>query len=103
MSVSNPDGGEVCTCRNCGGTAPRPGPGVYPLGWYALTVSVPEWYSGDGSGKKYVWIGMFCTVACLLAHGPQLQADAELAHQVYEPVIPAQAVRNPQGMRHPRQ
>ena len=80
MSVSAPDCEEVHTCRNCMGTARKQGSGSYPAGWYALTVSVPEWY-GTGSGKQYIWLGMFCSVACLLAHGPQLQADADLAHQ----------------------
>ena len=102
MSVNTLDGGDVCTCRNCGGTASRPGPGVYPVGWYGLTVSVPEWYS-TGSGKQYIWMGMFCTVTCLVGYGPQLQDAADLAHQAYDPVIPAPPVRNPQGMRRPRQ
>ena len=102
MSVNIPDGSEVCTCRNCGGTARKPGPATYPVGWYGLTVSVPEWYCEDGSGRQYVWMGLFCSVDCLLAHGPELQDKADLAHQVYDPVIPALPARNPQGMRSPR-
>jgi hypothetical protein len=104
MSVSSySDADEVATCRNCGGTARRKRPGTYPVGWYGLTVSVPEWYREDGSDKQYMWVGMFCSPACLIAHGPKLQADADLAHQAYDPVIPTPPVRNPQGMRHPRQ
>jgi hypothetical protein len=103
MSVSTPDGDEIQRCRNCNGTARRPGPGGYPVGWYGLTVSVPEWYSGDATGKTYVWLGMFCSVTCLLAHGPQLQADADLAHLVYDPAIPEPPARNPQGRRRPRE
>jgi hypothetical protein len=101
VSVTTQEDVEIATCRSCMGTARRPGPGMYPVGWYGLTVSVPEWY-GTSSGKQYIWLGQFCSVACLLAHGPQLQADADLAHQAYEPTAPAPAVRNPQGMRRPR-
>jgi hypothetical protein len=102
MSVSIPDSDEIVICRNCRGAARKTSTGWPPTGWYGLTVSVPEWYSDDGSGKQHVWLGMFCTVACLIGYGPQLQADADLAHQVYDPVIPAPPVRNPQGMRYPR-
>ena len=101
MSITDIEGNEVYVCRGCGGQA-RKIDASTPDGWYSLTVSVPEWYS-TGSGKDYVWIGMFCSVTCLVAYGPQLQADADLAHQAYDPVIPKQPARNPQGMRHPRQ
>lgn len=34
--------------------------------------------------------------------GSQLQADADLAHQAYDPVVAVPPARNPQGMRYPR-
>ena len=85
-------GDRVVTCRYCDGTAPRPGDGL-PAGWIGVTVAVPEWYHGDGSGRRHIWLGLFCCVALLLAHGPEMERQEDLARQSYDPVVPAPAGR----------
>jgi len=86
IGSGNGDGREVY-CRYCSGTAPRPGDGL-PAGWIGVTVSVPGWYCGDGSGPRHVWLGLFCCVAHLLAHGPEMERQEDLARQAYQAVVP---------------
>ena len=91
------------TCRGCGGTAPAPGDdGTYPLGWYALTVAIPPGLNRNGSSRRYVWVGLFCRAACLLAHGATLLDQERLARLDYEAVIadpPARPRRAPRQDR----
>lgn len=78
-------------CRNCGGTAPKPGrlpagdPVPQPAGWYNLTVSVPY---PTGTGKHYIWVGLFCSAACLIAYGAELEQQEAVARLWYEAVVP---------------
>jgi hypothetical protein len=87
MSGTANGGGRTVFCRHCGGTAPRPD-GNIPVGWLALTVSVPADYCADDSGRTHVWLGLFCCAACLVAHGPEIERQEALARQAYQAVVP---------------
>jgi hypothetical protein len=78
---------RAVTCKGCGGVAECGPSGGAPTGWYGLTVAVPAEIS-TGSGRGYIWVGMFCSVACLASATPQLERQEQLAHQAYEPVRP---------------
>lgn len=93
---------SVATCRNCGGTASRRAGNSPPLGWYGLTVSVPEWYTEDSGGEPYVWVGLFCKSACLAAYGPDLARMEGLAREAYDAVVPVPAANNSGHRRGPR-
>ena len=80
-----PPAAEVIYCKGCGGTAERREDGRGPAGWYALSVTVPEALS---SRKPFIWLGTYCSVACLAASEPDLRRQEELAHQAYDPVRP---------------
>jgi len=81
--VSQPSDRRTVTCRGCGGTTEE----NPPLGWYSLSVRVPDWMGRNG--KPYVYVGVWCSAACLLASGPELVEQEGLAHEVYQPVTPA--------------
>jgi hypothetical protein len=80
----------VVTCRGCLGKAVRRD-GESPAGWYQLSVSVPEWIDHKG----YVWVGIFCSVACLALAVPKLEHLERLAHEAYDPVPPEHPVSAP--------
>lgn len=61
-----------------------------PHGWYQLTVGVPE-YMESTPGRGYLWIGMFCSAACLAAGMSEIRQQEELARQAYEAEVPAAA------------
>jgi len=81
-----PDPVAEVVCKGCGGTAERREDRRGPAGWYGLTVAVPD--DIDGRGKGFIWLGQFCSVACLAASVPELRRQEALAHQVYAPVRP---------------
>lgn len=83
-------GARTVVCKGCGGTATAGH--ATPAGWYGLTVSVPPWMITE-SGKSFLWVGLFCSVACLASSVPELAQQEQLAHQVYEPVIPQRGAR----------
>jgi hypothetical protein len=83
----NGGAGRTVHCRHCLGTAPRPDTSI-PVGWLALTVSVPPEYCADGSGRTHIWLGLFCCAACLVAHGPEIERQQDLARQAYQAVVP---------------
>jgi len=83
--------GKTVSCRHCHGTASRAANGGPPPGWYSLTVTVPEGYRNDRDSKTYLWVGLFCSAACLTAHGPDLARQEALAREGYAPVIPEPA------------
>ena len=85
MSGTGYGGERTVTCRYCNGTASRPDDGL-PAGWIGVTVSVPEWYCMDNSGRRHVWLGLFCCVAHLIAHGPVMAEQEDLARQSYDAV-----------------
>ncbi len=92
---------DVATCAGCRGTAPRRGGGGMPVGWYGLTVAVPEWYDDSGESPPYRWVGVFCGSACLIAYGPEIARMEDLARQAYDPA-PATASGRPRGRQEPR-
>jgi hypothetical protein len=94
MTVANTGAGAyrhdpgVITCRGCGGRAPRGAGSRSPAGWYGLSVSLPETMTSSRD-RGYVWVGQFCSIACLDAAVPELEQAEQLAQQAYEPVRPA--------------
>ena len=73
------------TCRTCERTVviPEPADG-HPYGWFALTAHLPIHLNAQ-SKRGYRWIGMFCSVRCLMAHEAELLSQQELMRGVYEP------------------
>jgi hypothetical protein len=67
-------------CRHCGGQSET----IQASGWLMLTVGVPT--EVDGRGWK--WVGVFCCVACLAAHGPELDRMERLAEAVFAREVP---------------
>ena len=58
----------------------------HPYGWYNLTVNVPPVVhtSNDSRpAKPYLWLGIFCSVGCLVAHERVLIEQAELTADLY--------------------
>lgn len=74
-------------CRHCQRTATAGNPGDLPHGWYGLTVAVPRERTRNGRGL--IWVGVFCCMACLLAHGPVMAEQEFAARQTYDAVAPA--------------
>lgn len=70
-------------CRGCGGTLDGGGT-VTPPGWYQISVGVPKWLAPRG----FRWVGLFCSVGCIEAAIPGLEAQERLAREVYDPVPP---------------
>ena len=70
-------------CRGCGRqtTAPNPAAG-HPYGWYTLSVNTPP--EVGSNGRPYIYIGLFCSVSCLVGHEHTLNMDAELTAGMYE-------------------
>lgn len=66
------------------------GAGETPAGWFGLTVGVPR-DIGTTNGRPYIWVGLFCSVACLAASVPDLEWQQKLAHELYQPVRPEPA------------
>jgi hypothetical protein len=73
-------------CRACRGRAKNPSGGP-PIGWYQLTVGVPE-YMETVKGRSYRWAGLFCSASCLAAGMNQIKQDEALERQAYDPEIP---------------
>lgn len=96
MSRPHAEQPGLATCRGCGGQAPRQSPGVNPAGWYGITVALP-W---GGGGRGYAWIGLFCTAACLIGYGPDIQAGEELNRQTYDAAPAVMPAVNPSGYGH---
>lgn len=55
----------------------------HPYGWYSLTVNTPP--EMGHADKCYRWVGIFCSVGCLMAHEEKLLEYAELARGLYDP------------------
>jgi hypothetical protein len=55
----------------------------HPFGLYNLTANCPRWFNLE-TGKPYRWIGTFCSVDCLIAHGATLREQTALLAGVYE-------------------
>ena len=73
---------KTATCRNCGRTVAIPAPSEgHPYGWYSLSVGVPA--ELGHSGKTYRWVGMFCSVGCLMAHENKLLEYVEATEGLY--------------------
>jgi hypothetical protein len=72
--------GSTPTCRSCG-RPPASGRRI-PLGWYSLTVNVPDYL--DHRGRGYVYLGVFCSPECLAAHMPEVDRQAQLTSGLYE-------------------
>jgi hypothetical protein len=70
-------------CRGCNREATTPNPaGGHPYGWYTLSVNVPP--EVGSNGRPYIYIGLFCSVSCLVGHERTLNEDAELTAGLYE-------------------
>jgi hypothetical protein len=78
-------GREYARCKGCGGVAPRSPDGYLP-GWYGLSVGIPPGLSGEG--RTYLWVGVWCSVACLETSITDLAGQEQLAHEAYSPVRP---------------
>lgn len=63
-------------CRGCQRTAASKD----LLGWYNLTVNVPV----DINPRKYIWLGIFCSLACLARHMPDLRLQQLATEDLYE-------------------
>jgi len=76
---------KTVTCRACGRTleisAPQAG---HPYGWYSLSVNVPS-HLNSVSGRPYRWVGLFCSVSCLVGHEAELRSQRALMRRLYEP------------------
>ena len=79
-------GATWATCKGCQGTASNE-MSALPAGWYGLTVGMPPELS-TGNGRGYIWMGLYCSVTCLEDTIPALRQQAELARELYEPVVP---------------
>ena len=77
--------GGTRTCKGCGGKADAADGSQHPAGWLGLTAFTPK-HIGTGSGKGYVWVGLYCSVACLARDLMNLRYQEELAQQAFEPV-----------------
>jgi hypothetical protein len=87
--------GGTRTCKGCGGKAAAADGSQHPAGWLGLSAFTPK-HIGTGNGKGYVWVGLYCSVACLARDLMNLRYQEELAHEAFEPVravIPARASR----------
>lgn len=63
---------ERLWCRGCNrlpAVKPDPTSGR-PYGWLALSVRVPP--EASSTGKPYVWVGQWCSIACLARSVPSL-------------------------------
>jgi hypothetical protein len=71
-------------CRNCrrAGPASEPRSG-HPYGWYSLSVNIPPELDHTGN-KPYRWVGLFCSIGCLMAHEDVLIRDAETMRGLYD-------------------
>lgn len=78
---------EVRFCRQCRGTISL-AEARLPYGWYQVTVGVPD-YMESIQGRGYLWIGMYCSAACLAANASYIQSQETLARQAYEPEVPS--------------
>jgi hypothetical protein len=76
---------KTVSCRTCGRTVTVQEPANgHPYGWYTLSVNVPPDMGHKGE-KFFRWLGMFCSIGCLMAHEETLIRDAELAQELYDP------------------
>jgi hypothetical protein len=83
MMIMVRDEGITAVCHGCQGRAPSAmADGKRPVGWYGLTVQVPEGYSGRA--RDYIWVGLWCSIACLAASIPSLTAQEAAARTTYE-------------------
>ena len=75
---------KTVECRSCHRTADHRTdiPDGHPHGWYNLTVNVPPELGQRGKG--YRWIGVFCSIGCLMAHEQILIEQAEEMHGLYD-------------------
>lgn len=73
-------------CRICLGRVANLDVGT-PHGWYQVTVGVPE-FMESVKGRGYLWVGMYCSSACLAAGVPDIIKQEEMARQVYDPAVP---------------
>ena len=75
--------GRRVHCRGCARQATTPAPAEgHPYGWYTLSVNVPPEIAGGG--RAYIYIGLFCSIGCLVGHERTLTEDAELTAGLYE-------------------
>jgi hypothetical protein len=71
-------------CRGCGRkvTTPAPAAGGHPYGWYTLSVNVPP--EVGSNGRPYIYMGLFCSIGCLVGYENALAAAAALTEGLYE-------------------
>lgn len=70
-------------CKGCGGHAEAPVP--VPVGWYSISVRVPA----GADGRDHKWVGMFCSVRCLSAYLPVMEAEEARLRVLFAAVVPA--------------
>lgn len=79
MSLISGTGQRTSRCRHCGeereNTAADSRP---PPGWLSLSVTVPEGVT-TAKNRPFIWVGLYCQVACLVADGDRLAASERLA------------------------
>lgn len=93
--TSRPPARDYVECRGCHGTAPRPDEqGARPVGWYGLSVQVP---AGWTAGRNYVWVGLWCSVQCLLDTAGELLAQEAIARAGYDVVAPSGGNKDRRG------
>lgn len=79
---------RVYRCHYCRGECevPQPTEGR-PRGWYVLSVNVPP--EMGKKGQPFLWVGLWCSAACLAADMPWLEDREPLARLAYEVDVPA--------------
>lgn len=69
---------RISRCKSCGTEQASPADRGAPAGWLSLSVTVPPGVTTN-KGRPFIWIGLYCCVACLLDNGPQLEQAEALA------------------------
>lgn len=69
---------DIKRCKHCGTEETVPQGASPPPGWLSLSVTVPAGVTTK-KGQPFLWIGLFCSVACLLQNGPELERAEALA------------------------
>jgi hypothetical protein len=77
---------RVYVCHHCHGRSEGEDGTGRPWGWYALTVNVPR--EMGKKGQPFMWVGLWCSAACLAADMPELEDQERLARLAYEADIP---------------
>jgi len=67
--------------------------GTVTIPWRDVPSAERQVWSRIAGDARDIWLGLFCCVAHLLAHGPEMERQEDLARQSYDPVVPAPAGR----------